>query len=165
MNAIELLESQHRLVEDLFSQLQDSDESDQKQELFDQIADALAAHATIEEEIFYPACVGHAEQDKLFEATEEHLGVKRVIADVLKMRSTDERFVAKVKVLQDLVEHHVEEEESELFPKVQQTLSEDELHSLGGQLEQRFAELTNDAVPPREAVPNETEEAAPLPPA
>src|SRR5689334_6390135 len=119
MNAIKMLKQQHREVEALFEQLEKARTSAQRQKVFDQIADALAAHATIEERHFYPSVKKKDTQDILLESTEEHLAIKRVIADLLDCEPSDERFEAKAKVLKDEVEHHVEEEEGELFPKVQ----------------------------------------------
>ena len=85
----------------------------------EEIADALAVHATIEERHFYPAVKEKRTEEILFESVEEHLEIKRAIADLLALEAIDETFEAKVKVLQEDVEHHVEEEENQLFPKVE----------------------------------------------
>src|SRR3712207_7403878 len=87
-------------------------------DLFARIADNLAAHATIEEKLFYPSVYVGPTADKLQEAVEEHLSAKRVMADLLDMDPLDAQFKAKMKVLQELVEHHVEEEEKDLFKDV-----------------------------------------------
>src|SRR5689334_1806629 len=86
MDAIELLESQHEEVLDLFDQYEDVESDEEKLALFEQIADALAAHSTIEEKIFYPAIYTGDLKDQLEEAVEEHLAAKREIADLLKMK-------------------------------------------------------------------------------
>src|SRR6267142_2435868 len=130
MDAIELLKSQHREVEALFKKIEKA-EGEEKQEIFEQIADALAVHAAIEEKHFYPASRSARTEDLLQEAVEEHLSVKRIIADLLEMDPAEAQFDAKIKVLQEQVEHHVEEEEKDLFPKARKVLSEDELDDLG----------------------------------
>src|SRR5687768_12693556 len=117
MNAIELLESQHREVEKLFEMIEAAD-GEKKMELLGELADTLAAHATIEEKIFYPRTLAARTEELLREAVEEHLSVKRVLADLLETSEGDENLDARIKVLKEQVEHHVEEEEGELFPKV-----------------------------------------------
>ncbi len=118
MNAIDLIKEQHDEVEELFEQLEDAD-GDEKQELFNRIGDALAVHCAIEEQHFYPAVRASRTEDILLESLEEHLQVKRLLADLLDLDVDDETFDAKCQVLQEEVEHHVEEEETELLPKVQ----------------------------------------------
>jgi hemerythrin superfamily protein len=161
MNAIKMLKQQHREVEGLFEQLEKARTGPQRQKVFDQIADALAAHATIEERHFYPSVKKRDTEDILLESTEEHLAIKRVIADLLDCEPSDERFEAKCKVLKDEVEHHVEEEEGELFPKVQKLFDDEALKALGEEMQATWDELM-EAGNPREAVPSETEHAAPL---
>jgi len=161
MNAIKLLKQQHREVEALFKQLEKAKSARPRQKAFEQIADKLAVHATIEERHFYPSVKRRQTEDALLEAVEEHLGVKRVIADLLELDGNDETFEAKAKVLKDLVEHHVEEEEKELFPKVQKLLDADELEAIGEQMASTMEDLMENGNP-RDAVPSETERAATL---
>jgi hemerythrin superfamily protein len=162
MDAIELLKQQHREVEELFEKFEKAgDKNDQVlMDLFARIADNLAAHATIEEKLFYPSVYVGPTADKLQEAVEEHLSAKRVIADLLDMSPSDEQFKAKMKVLQELVDHHVEEEEKDLFKKVKKLMTKEELTSIGEQMEVMFSELIQSE--PRMQVPRETGEAAPL---
>jgi len=160
VNAIDLLETQHKEVKALFKKIEDA-KGDEKSELFERIADDLAVHATIEEKHFYPATKAARTGELLQEAVEEHLSVKRIIADLLEMNIDDSQFDAKITVLQEQVEHHVEEEEGELFPKVKKLLSEDELEDLGVVMEDMAEELKEGGAP-RAAVPAETGEAAPL---
>src|ERR1044071_6552561 len=115
MNAIKMLKQQHREVEKLFKQFEAATSAGPQREVFEEIADALAVHATIEERHFYPAVKEKQTEEILLESVEEHLEIKRVIADLLQMDAGDEAFEAKVKVLQEDIEHHVEEEETELF--------------------------------------------------
>src|SRR5438045_8106815 len=116
MSAIDMLESQHREVEGLFEEFEKARGPQQKQKVFEQIADKLAVHSTIEEKHFYPAAKSKETEELLTESVEEHLSVKRLIADLLALETADETFEAKVNVLKEQVEHHVQEEEEELFP-------------------------------------------------
>jgi hemerythrin superfamily protein len=161
MDAIALLKSQHRAVEKLFAQIDKAKSADAKQRLFDQVADSLAVHATIEEHQFYPAVRAKRTEDILLEALEEHVGIKRVLADLLEIDASDHTFDAKINVLKEQVEHHVEEEETDLFPKVKKLLSSEELEILAETLEVERAEIER-AGTPRAAIPHEIAEAAPL---
>jgi len=160
VNAIDLLEKQHREVEQLFKKFEKAEGEEEKQSLFEEIGDKLAVHAGIEEKHFYPATKTARTEDELREAVEEHLSVKRIIADLLEMEPSNPQFEPKVLVLKEQVEHHVEEEEEELFPKVKKMLSRDELDDLGTVMEDLAQEL--EAGAPRESVPAETGSAAPL---
>ena len=160
MEATKLLEKQHAEVKDLFKQYLAAEEESEKQELFEQIADDFAAHGEIEEKIFYPAVYVGPLKEKLQEAVEEHLAAKRVAADLLDMVPSDPQFDPKMKVLKELIEHHVEEEEGELFPLVRQNFAREELEALGDQMEQMFERLQ--AGEPREAIPSQTDHAPPL---
>jgi hemerythrin superfamily protein len=154
MNAIDLLKSQHREVSKLFSKIEKASASD-KAELFDQIADKLAVHAAIEEHHFYPAVKAKRTEDILLESLEEHLGIKRVIADLMEVDAEDETFDAKVKVLKEQVEHHVKEEESDLFPKVKKLFDKEQLEAIGQEMSAEQAELEANGEP-RRSVPSET---------
>ena len=160
MNAIELLESQHEEVKKLFKRCEKAI-GESKRQLFEQIADALAVHASIEEKHFYPATKSARTEDLLQEAVEEHLSVKRIISDLLEMDPAEGQFEAKLTVLQEQVEHHVQEEEGELFPKVKKILSGEELEELAVVMEDAADELKAGGSP-RDAVPGETGEAAPI---
>jgi hypothetical protein len=159
MNAIELLTQQHQEVDELIAKLEGN--GGDKQALFDELADKLAAHATIEEKIFYPAILAKQTEEKLLESVEEHLQIKRVLADMLDLEPDDEHFKAKLSVLKEELEHHAhEEEEKDLFPKVKKLLDADELEGLGNEMTAMFEELVQEE--PRFNVPAETGEAAPL---
>src|SRR6185369_7360153 len=108
MNAIELLEGQHREVEDLFEQMKEAETDKEKERLFTDIADKLAVHATIEERHFYPSVKAKDTESILLESVEEHLTIKRTLAHLLDMDAGDEAFDAKIKVLEEEVSHHVE---------------------------------------------------------
>jgi hemerythrin superfamily protein len=159
VNAIDLLEQQHREVKTLFNRYEKATALVEKRRLFEQIADDLAVHTAIEEKHFYPATRSARTQDLLQEAAEEHLQAKRIIADLLEMDVDDARFDAKMTVLREELDHHVEKEESELFPKVEKMLADDELEDLGVVMEDLAGELNEDGSP-RDQMPAETGEAA-----
>lgn len=160
LNALDLLTEQHTQVDRLFEQLEGG--KGDRAATFVQLADALAAHAAIEEQIFYPRVMFEQTSDMLHEAVEEHLAIKRVLADMLTMDLDSDEFDAKLSVLKEEVSHHAhEEEEDKLFPKLRKAMSADELAGLGNDLLARFEELMKSS--PRMQVPKETRQAAPLP--
>lgn len=143
MDAVALLKNDHRTVEELFAEFEKASGEGRKQKLATQICLELSVHAKIEEEIFYPACEGKVEDDLLKEAYVEHDGAKQLISQILAGEPSDEFYDAKVTVLQEQIEHHVEEEEKRmegLFAQARQAgLDMDEL---GDQLAARKQELT-----------------------
>jgi hemerythrin superfamily protein len=135
MDAITLLKEDHRTVAQLFKQFEGAGDTAhvQKRRIVDQIIEALSVHASIEEQVFYPvarATVPEAE-DITLESLEEHHVVKWLLSELADMDPTHERFDAKVKVLIENVRHHVEEEETEFFPKVRKQLGRNDLAELG----------------------------------
>src|SRR6187551_2195954 len=110
-DAIALLKADHRQVESLFEQYEGATGSAAKRKLAQQICTELKIHTAIEEEIFYPAFRGKIEEDTLDEAYVEHDGAKVLINDIMAGGADEEFYDAKVKVLQEQIEHHVEEEE------------------------------------------------------
>ena len=161
MGAIDLLEQQHREVEKLFASLEKATRKENKRRLFEKIADKLAVHAAIEEHHFYPTVKARRTEDILLESLEEHLSIKRVLADLLEMDADDETFDAKTKVLQEQVEHHVGEEENDLFPKVKKLLNATELDALEQEMVAEQQQL-EEAGEPRAAISQQIGEAAPL---
>ncbi|HYD49919.1 MAG TPA: hemerythrin domain-containing protein [Terriglobales bacterium] len=143
MKATELLKQQHNQVKKLFQQLEKTEDSEQRYELLQEITQSLEGHMLIEEEIFYPAVREGAGtkkvQEMVPEAYEEHHVVKLVIADLPKVDPSDERFQAKMTVLKELIEHHVEEEEKDLF-KGAEKLGATRLEELATEMEQRLME-------------------------
>jgi hypothetical protein len=161
IDALELLKMQHDEVEDLISEIEDSADGEEKLDLFRELADKIAAHSTIEEKLFYPTVMSDDTEEQLLEATEEHLAVKRVLADMLEMEASDDRFDAKLSVLKEQIRHHArDEEEKKLFPEVRRMFSKEELAGLGNELIAMFEELLEHE--PRNEVPMQTREAAPL---
>ncbi len=110
-DAIALLKADHREVEDLFSKFENARGQERKQTIAEQICNELKIHTLIEEEIFYPAFRGKIEDDTLDEAYVEHDGAKVLINDIMSGGPDEEFYSAKVKVLQEQIEHHVHEEE------------------------------------------------------
>jgi hemerythrin-like domain-containing protein len=134
MDAFNLLKEDHRKVEELFEQLESS-RGAAKLRVFEQIKMELDLHTHIEEKIFYPALEKpRATHDLTLEAYEEHDVVKKLLREMSKAKSATEEWKAQAKVLQENVEHHVEEEENELFPKAQSALSEEEIEELGEEM-------------------------------
>ncbi|HXA39024.1 MAG TPA: hemerythrin domain-containing protein [Phenylobacterium sp.] len=111
MDAIALLKADHRKVEDLFAKFESAKGDGRKQALAEEICMELTVHAKIEEDIFYPACEGSVDEDLLKEAYVEHDGAKVLIAEIEAGGPDDKFYDAKVKVLSEEIEHHVEEEE------------------------------------------------------
>jgi hemerythrin-like domain-containing protein len=135
MDAFNLLKADHRKVEELFSQLE-SASGQAKMRVFEQIKMELELHTHIEEKIFYPALEKPKQtHDLTLEAYEEHDVVKKLLREMSKAKSANEEWEAQAKVLQENVEHHVEEEENELFPKAEAALSEEQIEALGEQME------------------------------
>jgi len=142
-DAIELLMEDHKKVKKLFKEfekLSKQEDIDGKVEIANQICEELTVHATIEEEIFYPAArdaIG--DEDIVNEAIVEHASAKDLIAQIQEMSGDDEMYDAKVTVLSEYINHHVEEEEKEMFPKAKKAKMD--LESLGMQLMERKEEL------------------------
>lgn len=161
MNAIVMLELQHREVEELFDELESVRSPEARLAVFVEIADALAIHAAIEEKHFYPAVNKRPTMDILLESVEEHLEIKRLIADLLTMDARHEDFDAKLQILRDDVAHHVREEEKELFPRVNKLFDEKTLNAVGASMAETQLAMRR-AGNPRDAIPVETDVAAPL---
>ena len=111
VDAIALLKSDHRKVEDLFAEFETAKGAAKKQELVEKICTELSAHTVIEEEIFYPACRGKVEDGLLNEGYVEHDGSKVLIAELIASAPNEEFYDAKVTVLSEMIKHHVKEEE------------------------------------------------------
>ncbi len=111
MDAVAMLKADHRKVEEIFEAFDKARSPDRKRELAEQACLELKVHATIEEEIFYPACRGRVEEDLLDESYVEHDGAKLMINDIEASSPEDDFYDAKVTVLSEMIEHHVEEEE------------------------------------------------------
>src|SRR5438067_6480213 len=135
MDAISLLKNDHRKVEKIFSEIEKGNGN--RAQLFKELATELTVHAEIEEKLFYPAAKdADPTKDLVLEAYEEHKQVKMVLGDLEKADKNTEHWMAGLKVLMEDVQHHVGEEENELFPKVKdKVLSKEELDDLGKRME------------------------------
>lgn len=146
-SAIELLEADHDKVRELLSELVESTTRAEKKrrELLAKIEQELHVHTHIEEEIFYPAFkeAGNSEHKKMyFEAMEEHRAVDDlVLPDLKKTDPTSEKFSGRAKVLKELIEHHADEEEEEMFKLARKSMSREELQELGEKMEARKREI------------------------
>ena len=139
MDAITLLKNDHKTVEALFKKFEKAGEKayKTKRDVVDKIIEELSVHAAIEEQVFYPAVRESVpkEEDTVLESLEEHHVVKWVLSELEKMSPEDERFDAKVTVLIENVRHHIEEEETEMFPGVREALGRKQLGEIGAAME------------------------------
>lgn len=138
-DAITLLKQDHREVESMFKEFEQLDSKSEKGKLASKICLMLTVHATIEEELLYPKAHEEIEEDLVDEAIVEHASAKKLIAEIEAMNPGDHLFDANVKVLGEYVQHHVKEEENELFPQLRD--SGIDLEELGEQLMERKTEL------------------------
>jgi hemerythrin superfamily protein len=136
MNALDLLTQDHQKVRQLFEQAQQIRDNDEKKELFDQIDTELAVHAEIEETIFYPALEEHDKlKDMVRESREEHEQVEQLLLEIEDLATEDTDFTSQLAQLEKTVEHHVAEEEEEMFPKVREIFDKAALERIGKELE------------------------------
>ncbi len=138
MNAIELLKADHDVVEELFKKVKANEDGDNSA-VFEKIKQELDVHAHIEETIFYPHLIenGDEELKKItLEGIEEHRQVKMFLKELDSLVSDSEKFAPKLKVLMEDVEHHVEEEEEEMFTLVEDQIDPAVLEELGEEMEE-----------------------------
>lgn len=139
-DAIKLLKDDHKEVKTYFRQYEALEDDAEKQALADKICLALTVHSQIEEEIYYPATRDAIDDDDLLDEAEvEHASAKQLIAEIQAMKAGDRLFDAKVTVLGEYIDHHVEEEEGEMFPESKD--SDLDLKAIGAQLAARKEEL------------------------
>lgn len=170
-DAVALLKADHRKVEELFEKFENTRGAERKQKLVKEICTELMVHATIEEEIFYPACKGRiAEEDLLDESYVEHDGAKVLIAELIASTPDNEFYDAKVSVLSEMIKHHVAEEEKRsegLFAQAKEAGMD--LQALGEELQARrealLTEFQQNGLPAPETrsfVGHELEQGQPL---
>jgi hemerythrin superfamily protein len=159
MNAIDLLTMQHNEIGSLFDQCLEA-EGDEKQVIFDRIADALTVHATIEEQHFYPSIKTEETEGLLEESVVEHYEVKRMIAELIDLGADDKDFDVKLNELKEAVQHHVKElEEPTTFPLARKILDEDQLEAIGELMTETMVTLEAEGAP-REQVFEELDQPA-----
>ena len=146
-DAISILKGDHQRVRQLLRRLENTTDraTTQRKDLLTEIENEVKVHTTVEEEIFYPAFKeavrSKSDQEIYFEAIEQHHVVDLVMPEIKSTDAASEQFGAKAKVLKDLIEHHAEEEETEMFPKARKEMSSDELVELGKQIHSRKQDL------------------------
>jgi len=158
-DAIALLKADHRQVEEWFEQFESTRSDDRKKKLAGQICQALEVHTQIEAEIFYPAFLEATEEEDIHhEAEVEHDSAKKLIAEIEDSGPDDEYYDAKVKVLSEMIKHHVNEEEQRggMFAKARE--SDMDLKALGEQLAARKQELMGEAATPQRAAARRSKE-------
>ena len=139
MNALSLLEADHREVKKMLAEGEKTTERAEKTrtELFAELKSAMILHERIEEEIFYPALKEHPKaKDIVLESFEEHHVVDEIMGELEATDVTDETWAAKFTVMKENVEHHMEEEEGEMFKTARQVFDEGELEELGAKMQQ-----------------------------
>jgi hemerythrin-like domain-containing protein len=144
VDAIKLLKEDHRKVEKLLEELDSTTERGVKtrQDLFAKISTEMRVHETIEEEIFYPALKEHPKaKEVVLEGYEEHHVVDELMGELKETAFDDERWGAKASVMKENIEHHIEEEEGEMFEKAEQLMEDSELDELGSRMEARKKQL------------------------
>jgi hemerythrin superfamily protein len=147
MNALEILKQDHQKVKGLFLEARDATDIGKRKDLFNQIDTELEVHAHIEETVFYPAIEDHEElKDMVTEALEEHEEAKSLLEELEELGVESHEFGSKLQQLMEAVEHHVEEEEGEMFPKIREVFEEDELEHLGQDLESAKGTQSQQAV-------------------
>ena len=161
MDAVELLIQQHRLLEERMKHLEEAGSDAERARLLAEVGDHLTVHILSEEQVFYPAVKAAKTEDVLLESLEEHLSLKRLLADLLELPTDAQTFEPKFKVLKEQTEHHHQEEEEHLFPKVCTLLDARARATLGEEMKALQQKLTREGAP-REAVAEQTDQAAPL---
>jgi Hemerythrin HHE cation binding domain len=144
MDALELLKDDHDKVKKMLDELGSTTERGVKtrEQLFTKVKQELEVHEAIEEEIFYPALRNHPKTKEIaLEAYEEHHVVDMVMAEIQGVPYDDEKWGAKFTVMKENLEHHIEEEEGEMFKQAKQVFDQDELTQLGERMKARKEEL------------------------
>jgi hemerythrin-like domain-containing protein len=153
MDALQLLETQHREAEALFEKVRAA-EGDERAELFSRLADLLAVHTNIEEKVFYPAARSKRTITLVESSYGEHLEAKRLLAELLAADPSDDQFGQKLDALEKSVREHVEKEENELFPRARTYLGTRKLGELAVSMLELSSELEQEGSP-RSQVPAE----------
>ena len=151
-NAIDMLKMDHDKVKSLFDQFEDEENSRTKRRIVKEALQELSIHATLEEELFYPAVRKKIDDDDdlMNEADEEHHVAKVLVAELERMKGTEDHYEAKFTVLSESVRHHIEEEEGKMLPKAEDT--DIDFDALGEKMFRRKQQLTQKGPPvPAEA--------------
>ena len=147
MDALQLLKDDHAKVKKMLEELDGTTERAEKTrtEIFERLKHDLTIHEAIEEEILYPALKEFAKtRDITLEAYEEHHVVDQIVSELEATPVSDETWGAKLTVMKENLEHHIEEEEDEMFKQARQVMDHDELVELGGQMDARKKQLSEE---------------------
>ena len=138
MDAITLLKQDHKTVKNLFKDFEKASDGSRREEIVGEIVRELTVHAEVEEEVFYPAVREEVPdvEDDILESYEEHRVAVWLMDQLEGLSPDDERYEARVMVFKEIVEHHVEEEEEQWFPKVREQMGRKQLGELGAALEE-----------------------------
>jgi hemerythrin superfamily protein len=145
-NALDYLTDQHQQVRDLFEEIERADEGEAFGFL-ETLADVLASHAAIEEQIFYPGVKRPETEENLADSVQEHDEMKRQLAELLALDTEAEDYRPYVGRLKELVMHHVDDEEKKLFPKVSGLMNEQDLETMGNELEKLYDKIQGEEIP------------------
>jgi hemerythrin superfamily protein len=136
MNALDVLKKDHKEIKKLLSQLEDEDSGREQRNVFGEVEQKLKLHEYLEETLLYPELKKHEEsKEEAIEGFVEHHTANAVLVDLSEQRAGSAEFAARAKVLKELVEHHIEEEEGELFDKAKEVLGEDRLEAMGDEMQ------------------------------
>ncbi len=139
---LDLLKQDHDKVKDLFEQIEGDARMESKEELFDQIEKELELHMEGEEKFFYPVLEKSEDaRDKVLEAYEEHHVAKTVLSEFEDVDEEDDHWTAKLKVFKELVEHHIQEEEKEIFKMAKKALDRDQIDEITEQIQQQKSQM------------------------
>lgn len=141
MDALTMLKQQHREVDELFDRIQMADEPE-KITLMGQISEKLTLHAMIEERHFYPFCMRMGIQDMVDHSLQEHAEVKQLISEILQMKRHDPMIDQSMHKLMTSVQSHVKEEENTLFPRLMSVASEEDIRSVGMEMQRTMDEMS-----------------------
>ena len=147
MDATELLTQQHREAEDLFDKFKQAGDTNEQRRIAETVIQRLRWHTKIEEEVLYPAMreQGGELEKQVLEDIEEHHTMDLLLDELEGMDASDERYTAKFKVMTELVQHHVEEEEKDQFPRLGKEFGSEKLDQLGDRMRKRYEELESES--------------------
>ena len=145
MNILELIQSDHRKVENLFSEIENANDDDRVYGYFNQLYKELTLHSHSEEMTLYPAMREYEEtEDMIEEAEEEHVEAEELLEEIKSLSPGSTEFKAKIRELKEAVMHHVEEEETEIFPAVSECMSDEEMQELAEEFQEVKSKLQSD---------------------
>ncbi len=146
ITVFDLLKQDHDKVRDLFGQIEENEEGERREELFSGLKSSLQEHLQLEEELFYPVLEKSEDaREKALEAYEEHNVAKTVLGEFSNVDPKDDRWDAKMKVLKEIVYHHLQEEEKNTFKTARKALEKDQIQQITEQIRQKKSEIEKKA--------------------